>query len=177
MYTEDKKRIVRLADWIRDQKQMAIHEVVMYGLLLLLSIVMFGGLGTGMMVVAFTEAGGFAVLIAVFVTSSLLFFAIPITGAVFTLRYLSPSIALLCDKYTFDTISVTHSVPKQKSSRGRYSIPREYTVYVTDFSPYGKHELYEPPYDGQTFYVLATTTKKPRVIAQYDTDKYQVVQR
>ena len=116
-------------------------------------------------------------LIAVFVAASLLFYAIPITGAVFVIRYLSPSIALLCDKYVFDTVSVTHSVPKQKHNRSRYSISREYTVYITDFPPYGKHELSGPPYAGQSFYVLATTTKKPRSIALYDTDKYEITQR
>ena len=127
--------------------------------------------------VAFTETNGFAVLIAVFVAASLLFYAIPITGTVFVIRYLSPFIALLCDKYIFDTVSVTHSVPKQKHSRSRYSISREYTVYITDFPPYGKHELSGPPYAGQSFYVLATTTKKPHIIALYDTDRFEITQR
>ena len=177
MYTEDKKRILRLSDCIQDHKQLAIREIALYGFLLLLSVVMFGGLGTGMMFVAFTETNGFAVLIAVFVAASLLFYAIPITGAVFVIRYLSPFIALLCDKYIFDTVSVTHSVPKQKHNRSRYSISREYTVYITDFPPYGKHELSGPPYAGQTFYVLVTATKKPRIIALYDTDKFEITQR
>lgn len=177
MYTEDKKRIIRLSDWIRDQKQFAIREVATYGFLLLLSIVLFGGFGTAFMVVAFTETNGFAVLIAVFVTASLLFYAIPITGAVFVIRYLSPKFALLCDKFTFDKVGVTHSEPQQRRSRGKYSMSREYTVYITDFAPYGKHELFKAPYTGQTFYVLATTTQKPRIIAVYDTDKYEITQR
>ncbi len=174
MYTEDKKRILRLSDCIQDHKQLAIREVVLYGFLLLLSLVMFGGLGTGMMFVAFTETGGFAVLIAVFVAASLLFYAIPITGAVFVIRYLSPSIALLCDKYTFELDRAQFSTPKEHYSRLSHS---HYTMYQTEFETFGKYELFKPPYAGQTFYVLTTATKKPRIIALYDTDKYEITQR
>ena len=174
MYTEDKKRILRLSDCIQDHKQLAIREVALYGFLLLLSVVMFGGLGTGMAVVAFTETNGFAVLIAVFLAASLLFYAIPITGAVFVIRYLSPSIALLCDKYVLELDSAHFSTPKEHYSRLSHA---HYTMYQTEFEKFGKYELCDPPYAGQTFYVLATTTKKPRIIAVYDTDKYEITQR
>ncbi|MBQ7378069.1 MAG: hypothetical protein IJW70_00150 [Clostridia bacterium] len=174
MYTEDKKRIMCQSDCIQDHKRLAIHEVAIYGFLLLLAVVTFGGRGTGMMVVAFTETGGFAVLIAVFVTAALLFYAIVITGAVFVIRYLSPSIALLCDKYTLELDRAKFSTPKEHYSRHSHS---HYIMYQTEFEKFGKYELGEPPRMEQEFYVLATTAKKPRIIAVYDKDKYEITQR
>lgn len=174
MYTEDKKRIMRQSDCIQNHKRLAAHEVALYSFLLLLSVVMFGGLGTGAMAVAVLECNGFAALIIFFVAAALFCYAIPITGAVFVIRYLSPSIALLCDKYTFEIDRAQFSTPKEHYSRHSHS---HYTMYQTEFEKFGRFELNKAPYAGQAFYVLATTTKKPCIIQVYDTDKYEMTQR
>ena len=49
--------------------------------------------------------------------------------------------------------------------------------HVTQFEKHGAFELGNPPRMGQEFYVLATTTKKPRIIALYDTDRFEITQR
>ena len=172
LYTEDKKRILRQYDILQQNKKQALLCVIRNAIILAALLLFCGGAGTGVIVAAFTETNGFAALIILFVVFSLLFWAIPIVGGVFLIRSAIPYIALLQGKYVFEI------------DRAKFSTPREYhikhsvfTLHVTQFEKHGAFELGNPPRMGQEFYVLATTTKKPRIIALYDTDKFEITQR
>ncbi len=174
MYTEDKKRIVRRYDVIEQAKKSALRNTLFYAIIQASVTLICGGIGTGIMIAAFTETGGFAVLIVFFVLGSLMLWAIPVVTAVFMIRNAIPYIAILRGQFVFEIDRAKFSTPKEYYSRHSHS---HYTMYRTEFEKFGKYELGEPPRMEQEFYVLATTTKKPRIIAVYDTDKYEITQR
>ena len=174
MYTEDKKRILRRYDIIEKAKSAALRNTLFFAIIQASVTLICGGIGTGIMIAAFTKTGGFAVLIVFFVLGSLMLWAIPVVNAVFMIRNAIPYIAILRGKFVFEIDRAKHSTPKEHYSRHSHS---HYTMYQTEFEKYGKYELFKPPYAGQSFYVLATTTKNPRIIAVYDTEKYEISQR
>lgn len=174
MYTEDKKRILRRYDVIEEAKKSALRNTLFYAIIQASVTLVCGGIGTGIMIAAFTETNGFAVLIVFFVLGSLMLWAIPVVTAVLMIRSALPYIAILRGKFVFEIDRAQFSTPKEHYSRHSHA---HYTMYQTEFEKFGKYELCDPPYAGQTFYVLATATKKPRIIAVYDTDKYEIIQR
>ena len=172
MYTEDKKRIMRRYDIIKTNKKQALAQTIGQSVVLAILTLFCGGVGTGMMIAAFTETNGFLVLLLVLLFGGLLFWAIPVTVAMFMRRELISNIAFLRGKYVFEIDHAKFSTPKT------YQIKHStFTLYVTQFEKYGKVELGKPPLMGQEFYVLATLTKKPRIIDVYPLDKYEIVER
>jgi hypothetical protein len=171
MYTEDKKRILQQSDVLQDAKKHAMLYLLRNLVVIFVCALLCGGVGAGAMIAAFTESGGFALLIAFFVLSSLLLWSVPVVVAVLLTRSTASSIALLRGKFVFEIDHARFSTPKSYASRtGGDPI----TVYVTHFEKYGTFELGKPPAMGRAFYVLATTTKKPRIIAVYDTEKFEI---
>ena len=67
MYTEDKKRILQQSDVLQDAKK---HALLRNLVVIFVCALLCGGVGAGAMIAAFTESGGFALLIAFFVLSS-----------------------------------------------------------------------------------------------------------
>ena len=174
MYTEDKKRIMRRYDIIEKNKKNALAQTIGQSVGLGILTLFCGGAGTGMTIAAFTKTNGFLVLLLLLLFGGLLFWAIPVTVAMFMLRELIPNIAFLRGNYVFEIDHAAYSVPKTYHGRNGGS---PFTLYVTQFEKYGKVELGKPPATGQEFYVLAVLTKKPRIIAAYDTEKYEIVER
>ena len=172
MYTEDKKRIMRRYDIIEKSKKSALEHTLFYAIIQASVTLICGGAGTGAMIAAFTETNGFAVLIIFFVLGSLALWAIPVANAVFMVRNAIPYIAILQGKFTFEIDRANFSTPKTYQIKDSV-----FTVYVTHFEKHGTFELRYPPAMGQEFYVLAVLTKKPRIIAAYDTEKYEIVER
>ena len=174
MYTQDKRRIMRRYDIIETNKKKALTQTIGMSIGLGILTLFCGGVGTGMMIAAFTETNGFLVLLLVLLFGGLLFWAIPVTVAMFMRRELISGIAFLKGNYIFEIDHAAYSVPKTYHGRNGGS---SYTLYVTQFEKYGKVELGKPPLMGQEFYVLATLTKKPRIIDVYPLDKYEIVER
>lgn len=172
MYTEDKKRILRRYDVIEEAKKSALRNTLFYAIIQASVTLVCGGIGTGIMIAAFTETNGFAVLIVFFVLGSLMLWAIPVVTAVLMIRSAIPYIAILRGKFVFEIDRAKHSTPR--THHIHHSV---FTLHVTHFEKYGTFELGDPPAMEQEFYVLAVLTKKPRIIAVYDTDKYEITQR
>ena len=59
MYTEDKKRIMRRYDIIKTNKKQALAQTIGQSVVLAILTLFCGGVGTGMMIAAFTETNGF----------------------------------------------------------------------------------------------------------------------
>ena len=172
MYTEDKKRIMRRYDIIEKNRKSALENTLFYAIIQASVTLICGGMGTGAMIAAFTETNGFAVLIIFFVLGSLALWAIPVVNAVFMIRNVIPYIAILQGKFTLEIDRAKFSTPKTYQIKDSV-----FTVYVTHFEKHGTFNLSKPPATGQEFYVLAVLTKKPRIIAAYDTEKYEIVER
>lgn len=174
MYTEDKKRILKKSEVLQNAKKTATLYLLRNLVVISVCVLLCGGVGAGAIIAAFTESGGFALLIAFFVLSALLLWAVPVVVAIFLIRSTASSIAFLRGKFVLEIDHARFSTPKSYASRtGDDPI----TVYVTHFEKYGTFELGKSPYANQEFYVLAVLTKKPHVIMAYDTDHYEMTER
>lgn len=70
MYTEGKKRILQKSEVLQNAKKTATLYLLRNLVVISVCVLLCGEVGVGAMIAAFTESGGFALLIAFFVLSS-----------------------------------------------------------------------------------------------------------
>ena len=179
---EEKRRVKRRAELIKELKHMALMFVLRDCMITLIaSVVLLPG-GIGMTYVSITESNGFIALILLFAAVSLLCLACYAVIMYFLYKDFGQWPAILLDRYTLELDRIELLELKTEAEwvpnpHGK-GFHREYvTNQYAYFAKHGKFKTEQTLSQGEECYVFVALTKKPRIICVYQADEYLIVER
>ncbi len=179
---EEKRRVKRRAEVIKEQKHMALMCVVQAVVLLTILNVMLLSFGIACIAWAVTQSNGIVVLILLFAFVALLCFAGCVIATISLGKGLGQYLAILLDRYTLELDRIELLELKTEiewvPNTLRKGYHREYvTNQYAHFAKHGKFRTKQTLSQGEECYVFVALTKKPRIICVYQADEYLIVER
>ena len=179
---EEKRRVKRRNEVIQNHKQMALSNVVFTVVILLFIYLIFVSFGIGSIYMAIAESNGFIALILLFSVFALISFASCIIPTVFLSKDLGQNLVILTDRYTLELDRVELLELKTEVEWVPNTLRKGYhREYVTNqyayFAKHGKYKTKQTLSQGEECYVFVALTKKPQIVAIYQTDEYVISER
>ena len=179
---EEKRRVKRRAEVIKEQKHMALTSVLLAVVLLAILYVMLLTFGIVCIALAVTQTNGIIVLILLFSFIALLCFAGCVIATFSLGKGLGQYLAILFDRYTLELDRVELLELKTEIEWVPNTLSKGYhREYVTNqyayFAKHGKYKTKQTLSQGEECYVFVALTKKPQIVAIYQTDEYLILER
>lgn len=179
---EEKRRVKRRDELIKDQKHIALLSAVHTVVILAIMYAILLPLGIGCIVMAATECNGFAVLILLFSFVALLCFAGCVIATLSLGKDFGQNLAILTDRYTLELDRIELLELKTEAEWTYSTISKGWRrKYVTNqyayFAKHGKFKTSQELKQDEECYVFVALTKKPKIVSVYQTDEYLIVER
>lgn len=179
---EEKRRVKRRDEVIKEQKHMALTSVLLAVVLLAILYVMLLTFGIVCIALAVTQTNGIIVLILLFSFIALLCFAGCVIATFSLGKGLGQYLAILFDRYTLELDRVELLELKTEAEWTYSTISKGWRrKYVTNqyayFAKLGKLKTSQKLHQDEECYVFVALTKKPQIVAIYQTDEYLILER
>ena len=179
---EEKRRVKRRDEVIKEQKHMALTSVLLAVVLLAILYVMLLTFGIVCIALAVTQTNGIIVLILRFSFIALLCFAGCVIATFSLGKGLGQYLAILFDRYTLELDRVELLELKTEAEWTYSTISKGWRrKYVTNqyayFAKLGKLKTSQKLHQDEECYVFVALTKKPQIVAIYQTDEYLILER